>query len=274
MSMLTVKLNDGRRIPQIGLGVFQNPDGRSTRDSVRWALEAGCRHIDTAAVYGNEESVGEGLRESGVPRDEVFVTTKLWNADIRAGKARQGLETSLAKLGLDHVDLYLIHWPAQGWQQAWRDMEKLYDEGLATSIGVSNFQKHHIEEMADFATVKPAVDQIESHPYFANAELVEFCQAHGIDVEAWSPLGGTGGPVLADPALAGIAAKHGKSPAQVVIRWHVQRGVIVLPKSTHRERIEQNLAVDDLTLDEQDMAAIAALDKGHRLYADPDHFDF
>ena len=271
----TLTMNNGVQIPQLGLGVFQTPDGRATSQAVTWALQAGYRHIDTAMIYGNEESVGQGLRDSGLKRRDVFLTTKLWNDDIRSGRAKEAFEESLDRLGTDYVDLYLIHWPAQGWQQAWQDMEELYRQRRVRAIGVCNFQQHHLEELHSISSTKPAVNQIESSPQFVNQELIDYC--HGelrIDVEAYSPLGGTGGSVLSDPRLESISRRVGRSPAQVVLRWHIQRGLIVIPKSTHQERIEQNAQVFDFTLDEDDMKAISAMDSGIRAGADPDNFDF
>ena len=271
----TMTMNNGVQIPQLGLGVFQTPDGKATSQAVTWALQAGYRHIDTAMIYGNEESVGQGLRDSGLKRRDVFLTTKLWNDDIRSGRAKEAFEESLDRLGTDYVDLYLIHWPAQGWQQAWQDMEELYRQRRVRAIGVCNFQQHHLEELHSISSTKPAVNQIESSPQFVNQELIDYC--HGelrIDVEAYSPLGGTGGSVLSDPRLESISRKVGRSPAQVVLRWHIQRGLIVIPKSTHQERIEQNAQVFDFTLDEDDMKAISAMDSGIRAGADPDNFDF
>lgn len=271
----TLTMNNGVQIPQLGLGVFQTPDGKATSQVVTWALQAGYRHIDTAMIYGNEESVGQGIRDSGLKRRDVFLTTKLWNDDIRCGRAKEAFEESLDRLGTDYVDLYLIHWPAQGWQQAWQDMEELYRQRRVRAIGVCNFQQHHLEELHSISSTKPAVNQIESSPQFVNQELIDYC--HGelrIDVEAYSPLGGTGGSVLSDPRLESISRKVGRSPAQVVLRWHIQRGLIVIPKSTHQERIEQNAQVFDFTLDEDDMKAISAMDSGIRAGADPDNFDF
>lgn len=271
----TLTMNNGVQIPQLGLGVFQTPDGKATSQAVTWALQAGYRHIDTAMIYGNEESVGQGLRDSGLKRRDVFLTTKLWNDDIRSGRAKEAFEESLDRLGTDYVDLYLIHWPAQGWQQAWQDMEELYRQRRVRAIGVCNFQQHHLEELHSISSTKPAVNQIESSPQFVNQELIDYC--HGelrIDVEAYSPLGGTGGSVLSDPRLESISRKVGRSPAQVVLRWHIQRGLIVIPKSTHQERIEQNAQVFDFALDEDDMKAISAMDSGIRAGADPDNFDF
>lgn len=271
----TLTMNNGVQIPQLGVGVFQTPDGKATSQAVTWALQAGYRHIDTAMIYGNEESVGQGIRDSGLKRRDVFLTTKLWNDDIRCGRAKEAFEESLDRLGTDYVDLYLIHWPAQGWQQAWQDMEELYRQRRVRAIGVCNFQQHHLEELHSISSTKPAVNQIESSPQFVNQELIDYC--HGelrIDVEAYSPLGGTGGSVLSDPRLESISRRVGRSPAQVVLRWHIQRGLIVIPKSTHQERIEQNAQVFDFTLDEDDMKAISAMDSGIRAGADPDNFDF
>ena len=270
----TITLNNGTVIPQIGLGVFRTPDGDITVNAVRAALEAGYRHIDTARIYGNEMSVGEGIHQSGVPREDVFVTTKLWNDDIRAHRAKAAFDESLDRLGLDYVNLYLIHWPADGWQQAWDDLQEIAASGRAKAIGVSNFHQHHLNELLKNSDVVPAVDQIESSPQFTNQELVDFVHGHGIAVEAWSPLGGTGGNLLTAPLLAQIGAKYGKSAAQVVIRWHVQRGIVVLPKSTHAERIRENFDVFDFTLTDTDMAAINTLSTGHRNGADPDNFGF
>ncbi|MBT1175779.1 aldo/keto reductase [Bifidobacterium sp. LC6] len=270
----TITLNNGTVIPQVGLGVFQTPDGQTTINAVQTALENGYRHIDTAMIYRNEASVGEGIRRASLPREDFFVTTKLWNDDIRAHRGLDAFQESLDRLGLDYVDLYLIHWPADGWQQAWEDLQTIYASGRAKAIGVSNFQQHHIEELLKNSDVVPAVDQIESSPQFTNQELIDFLAGKGIHTEAWSPLGGTGGNLLAEPVLAEIGAKYGKSAAQVVIRWHIQRGIIVLPKSTHAERIKQNFDVFDFNLTADDMAAVTALNTGHRNGADPDNFDF
>ncbi len=221
-------LNNGIKIPQLGLGVFQTPDGIITENSVKWALEAGYRHIDTAMIYRNEASVGKAIKESGVAREDIFLTTKLWNEDIRQGRAKAAFEESLEKLQTDYVDLYLIHWPAKGYAEAWKDMEELYGEGRIKAIGVSNFQKHHLETLDKTAKITPAVNQIESHPYFNNQELIDYCLGRNIAVEVWSPLGGTGGNLLEDKDIAALAEKYGKTPAQIVIQWDIQRGVIVL----------------------------------------------
>ena len=272
--MNKITLNNQTVIPQLGLGVYQTRDGQETVDAVRWALEAGYRHIDTAKIYGNEKSVGKAMKESGVPREDIFLTTKLWNEDIRKGRAKEAFEESLEALGTDYVDLYLIHWPADGYEKAWADMEAIYRSGRIKAIGVSNFQRHHLETLEKTASVKPAVNQIESHPYFNNQELIDYCLSQKIDVEVWSPLGGTGGNVLENQTLAGLAEKYHKTPAQIVIRWDIQRGVVVIPKSVHKDRIESNLEVFDFELTQEDMETIAGLNQNKRIGADPDNFNF
>lgn len=270
-----ITLNNGVDIPQLGLGVFKTPNGKATSQAVVWALQAGYRHIDTAMIYRNEESVGQGMRDSGLKRNEIFLTTKLWNDDIRAGRTKEAYQESLDRLGTDYIDLYLIHWPAKGWQQAWEDMEELYKQRRVRAIGVCNFQQHHLEELHTLSSIKPVVDQIESSPQFVNQDLIDFCQGvERIDVEAYSPLGGTGGSVLGDPRLSAICQKVGKSPAQVIIRWHIQRGLIVIPKSTHQERIKENAQVFDFELDQEDMKTISDMDSGIRHGSDPNKFDF
>lgn len=270
----TIVLNNGVSIPQLGLGVFRTESGRQTVDAVRWALQTGYRHIDTAKVYGNEESVGEGVRQSGVKRRDIFLTTKLWNQDVRDGRAREAFFESLDRLGTDYVDLYLIHWPAEGWQRAWEQLEQLYAERRVRAIGVSNFHRHHLEELRSFSDMTPAVDQIESSPQFPNQELIDWDRSIGITPEAWSPLGGTGGNLLKNDIVAGIAAKYGKSPAQTILRWHLQRGVVVIPKSTHAERIRENLDVFDFELSASDMEALSNLGINTRHGSDPDNFNF
>jgi diketogulonate reductase-like aldo/keto reductase len=272
--MKKIELNNHIEIPQIGLGVFRTPSGEVTENAVKWALEAGYRHIDTTWIYGNEESVGKAIKASGIPREEIFLTTKLWNEDIRQRKTREAFETSLKLLQTDYIDLYLIHWPAEGYVEAWHEMEKLYKEGRIRAIGVSNFHAHHLETLAESSEIIPAVDQIESNPYFNNQALIDYCHSKEIQVEVWSPLGGTGGTILSDPVLQAIGKKYGKSPAQVVIRWHIQRNTIVLPKSVHQDRIIANLNVFDFTLSEDDMKQIDALHRNTRTGSDPETFNF
>jgi 2,5-diketo-D-gluconate reductase A len=265
-SQPTVTLNDGRAMPQLGLGVWQTPPEEAAQ-VVRTAIEAGYRHVDTAAAYRNERGVGEGLRGA----EGVFVTTKLWNDNQGYDATLTAFDKSLGRLGLDAVDLYLIHWPSpyRGlYVDSWKAIVRLKEEGRARSIGVSNFKEEHLERIIGETGVTPAVNQVELHPTFQQRALREFHQAHGILTESWSPLGQ--GRELGDATVAAIAAKHGRTPAQVIIRWHLQSGLIVIPKSVTPSRIRENIAVFDFALDEGDMAALAALDRADgRIGADP-----
>ena len=268
----TLTLNNGNKIPQLGFGVWQ-VDADEVVEPVRIALETGYRHVDTAAAYDNEEGVGQAIRESGVSRDELFVTTKLWNADH--GVAGDAFATSLAKLGLDYVDLYLIHWPRPDqdrYVDAWHAMEKILADGRAKAIGVSNFQPAHLTKLMESSTVVPAVNQIEVHPGFNQDELREFNTQHGILTEAWSPIG-QGQGLLEDPQLAKVSDAVGRTPAQTVLRWHIQLGNIVFPKSVTPSRIKENFEVFDFELDADQMAAISAL-PGGRIGAHPDRAFF
>ena len=269
----SITLNDGRAMPQLGLGVWQAP-ADTTAEVVRTAIAAGYRAIDTAAVYRNEKGVGEGLRACGLARDEVFITTKLWNDSQGSDAALKAFDASLGRLGLDCVDLYLIHWPApqqDRYVEAWRALVRLREDGRARSIGVSNFSIAHLERIIGETGVSPAVNQIELHPRWQQAELRAAHQRLGIATTSWSPLGQ--GQLLSDPVVGRIAAKHGKSPAQAIIRWHLDLGLIVIPKSVTPARIAQNFDVFDFKLDAEDLAAMAALDdpKG-RIGPDPATF--
>ncbi|MFF4648422.1 aldo/keto reductase [Streptomyces sp. NPDC001380] len=273
-SIPTVTLNNGVRIPQLGFGVFQVPD-EETAAAVGTALEAGYRSIDTAAVYGNEKGVGDALAASGIPRSEVFVTTKLWNDAQGYDSTLAAFDESLAKLRLDHVDLYLIHWPAPArdrYLDTWRAFEKLLADGRTRAIGVSNFTPAHLRRLMDHSGVVPALNQVELHPHLQQAELRAFHAEHGIATEAWSPLA-QGGELLEDPAVAAVAEKHGTTPAQAVLRWHLQLGNVVIPKSVTPERIRANIDVTGFELDADDMAAIGALESGTRIGPDPDAFN-
>ncbi|WP_425837806.1 aldo/keto reductase [Microbacterium sp. PA5] len=276
MSIPDITLNDGHTIPQLGFGVFKVDPGETER-IVSDALEAGYRHIDTAAVYRNEEGVGRAIAASGIPRDELFVTTKLWNSEQGTDSTRAALATSLETLGLDHVDLYLIHWPRPDLDRyvaSWQTLEELRGEGLTRSIGVSNFHRPHLERLLAETDTVPAVNQIELHPAFAQRELRAFGEGHGIRTEAWGPLGQGKYDLFGEQAVQAAASAHGATPAQVVIRWHLQHGIIVFPKSSTRERIAENIDVFGFELTADEMAAIDALDRGLRVGADPDTATF
>lgn len=263
-------LNNGNRIPQLGLGVFQVDDAKSTIDAVKWALAAGYRHIDTAAYYGNEQWVGQAIKESDVKREDIFVTSKLWNNVRGYDETKAAFQATLTKLGLTYLDMFLIHWPAPGYSESWRALEDLYKAGKIKNIGVSNFQKHHLETLMETATVKPVVDQIETHPYFQQKDLHAYLETQGILHEAWSPLGGGRNNALTDPVINELAAAHDVSAAQIILRWHVQREEIVIPKSTHQHRIEQNRDIFAFGLDEDEMHEISDLDAGKRVGPNPD----
>jgi diketogulonate reductase-like aldo/keto reductase len=265
----TITLRDGRAIPQLGFGVFQIPPGRDTQTAVAAALAAGYRHFDTAAVYRNEADVGAAIRSNGLPPDAVWVTTKLANADQGTASARRAFESSLDRLGLDAVDLYLLHWPHERRLESWRVLEQLHGEGLARSIGVSNFLVRHLDELLAHASVPPYVNQIELSPFLSRSreDTVRLCAEAGIAVEAYSPL--TKGRRLDDPTVAMIAAEVERTPAQVLIRWSLQKGFVVLPRSSNPARIAENAAVFDFALDDAEMAALDALDEGLTTGWDP-----
>ena len=271
----TIRLNNGVEIPQLGFGVYQI-EPEKTVEAVRSALEVGYRHIDTAEMYGNEKEVGQAVRESGIDRSEVFVTSKLNNGFHRRDDALRAFDQTLADLGFDYLDLFLIHWPLPtidvDYVETWKAMEEIYAGGKCRAIGVSNFNPHHLRRMFGETTVRPAVNQIEVHPYLTNDEVRAFDADHEIVTEAWSPI--AQGKVLDDPAVVAIAETLDRTPAQVVLRWHVQRGDVVFPKSVTRERVEQNFALFDFELDQGQMATISGLDRGERTGPDPDTFAY
>lgn len=286
MTTPDITLNSGTTIPQLGLGVWQATDDE-TEHAVRFALdEAGYRHIDTATAYGNEEGVGRGIASSSVPREDVFVTTKLWNSDQGYDRALTAFDESLARLGTDYVDLYLIHWPLQDNDRllrTWDALEKIAESGRAKAIGVCNFEPHHLQLLVDRGGMLPAVDQVELHPHLPQHAIRTVAAEHGIAVESWSPLGGTTkagwGPnskpntLLTDPIITRIADRHSRSAAQVLVRWHLQNGLIVIPKSVHDARIAQNIDVFDFELDDLDLSEIATLDDGARVGMHPDEMN-
>ena len=269
----TVRLNNGVEMPWVGFGTFKSEPGRVTEQAVAWALEIGYRHVDTATVYGNEADVGRAVRASGIPRSQVFVTTKVWNADQGYEQTLRAFDESSRKLGLGTTDLYLVHWPVKGkFTETWRALEKLLADGRVRAIGVSNFKVHHLEELAKTASIVPAVNQVEFHPFLLQPDLLAYDQAKGIRHEAWSPL--TRGRSLDDPVVARVARAHGRTPAQVLLRWDLQHGVVTIPKSVHRERIAENAALFDFELSPAEMAAIDGLDTGTRIGPDPDNITF
>ncbi|KJD46726.1 aldo/keto reductase [Paenibacillus terrae] len=273
----TTTLHNGVHMPWFGIGVFKVEEGSELVDAIKTAVKHGYRSIDTAAAYANENSVGqaigEALQENNLSREDLFVTSKVWNADLGYEETRAAYEVSLDKLGLDYLDLYLIHWPVQGkYKEAWRALESLYKEGRIKAIGVSNFQIHHLEDLMKDAEITPMVNQVEFHPQLTQTELLQFCQKNNIQMEAWSPL--MQGQLLDHAVLQDIATKYGKSVAQVILRWDVQQGVVTIPKSTKAHRIVENADIFDFELTQEDMDRIQALNANHRVGPDPDNFDF
>jgi 2,5-diketo-D-gluconate reductase A len=275
MTVPTIALNNGVEIPQLGFGVFQiAPD--ETKDATLAALEVGYRHIDTAQMYGNEKGVGEAVAESGIPRDEIFVTSKLNNGFHAHDDALKAFDGTLEALGLDQVDLFLIHWPLPGidvdFVETWKALEEVYRDGRARSIGVSNFQPTHLRRVVQEGQIVPAVNQIEVHPFLTQDDVRAVNTEHGVATEAWSPI--AKGLVLDNPAVTGVAADKGKTPAQVVLRWHIQRGDIVFPKSVTRSRVEENFDIFDFELTDAEMGVITALNKDERTGPNPDEFNY
>ena len=275
MTVPTISLNNGVEIPQLGFGVFQiDPD--ETKDATLAALEVGYRHIDTAQMYGNEKGVGEAIRESDIDRDEIFVTSKLNNGFHAHDDAISAFEGTLEALGLDRIDLFLIHWPLPGidvdFVETWKALEEVYRDGRARSIGVSNFQPTHLRRVLQEGEIAPAVNQIEVHPYLTQDDVRAVNAEHGVATEAWSPI--AQGLVLDNPVITGIASDHDKTPAQVVLRWHVQRGDIIFPKSVTRERVEENFDLFDFELSDQEVGFISALNKDERTGPNPDEFNY
>jgi diketogulonate reductase-like aldo/keto reductase len=263
-----VELSHGGPMPVLGLGVYQTGQGEGTRNAVRWALDAGYRHVDTAALYGNEREVGEAVRASGIPRAELFVTTKLWNSDHGYDRALAAFDESTRRLGLEYVDLYLIHWPVEGLRHdSWRALERLLSEGRTRAIGVSNYTIAHLEELLRGCQTPPAVNQVEFSPFLYQRRLLQYCRSHGIRLEAYSPL--TKGRMLGDERLVSLAERYGRSPAQVLIRWALQHDLIVIPKSADKKRIEENASVFDFELTSEDVTRLDGLDENLHTTWDP-----
>lgn len=268
----TAKLSNGVEMPRFGLGVFQSKDGKEVIDAIKFAIDAGYRHIDTAAIYQNEIGVGKGVEQSGVKRENIFITTKVWNADQGYNSTIKALETSLDKLQMEYLDLYLIHWPVKGkCKETWQAMEFLYEKGFVKSIGVSNFLANHLSDLFEFAKIKPMVNQMEFHPYLVQQDLIDFCNQNQIQFEAWSPI--MKGRVLNIELLNQLAKKYNKSEVQIVLRWNLQKGVVTIPKSVKKERIISNAQIFDFELAPEDMLLIDGLDKNERIGPDPNNFD-
>lgn len=268
----SVALHNGIQMPCLGLGVWKADNGQEVIDAVKTAVKVGYRSIDTAAIYGNEEGVGSGIKECGIPREELFVTTKVWNQDQGYTSTLAAFEASRKRLDLEYLDLYLIHWPVKGkYKDTWRAMQQLYRDGLVRAIGVSNFHIHHLEDLMEAYDIKPMVNQIEFHPLLTQQPLRKFCREKGIQFEAWSPImqGRLGIPILQE-----IGKKHGKTPAQVVLRWDLQHDIVTIPKSVHAHRITENAEIFDFTLSADEMNQIDALNQDKRFGADPDNFNF
>lgn len=269
----SVTLTNGIKMPWLGLGVFRIADGQAVEQAIHWALEAGYRHVDTAAIYGNEVGVGQAIQQTKVPREEIFVTTKVWNRDQGYDQTLAAFEASLKRLDMDYVDLYLVHWPVKDkFKETWRALETIYDSGRAKAIGVSNFLVHHLESLLESARIAPMVNQVEFHPYLQQPDLQAFCREQGIRLEAWRPI--MKGEVNQIPELVELGQKHGKTPVQITLRWMIQKGIVTIPKSERKERIESNADIFDFELEPNDITLIDGLDRNHRMGEDPDNFHF
>ena len=269
----TFRLHNGVEMPYFGLGVYLSKDGQEVINAIKWAVDAGYRHIDTASIYKNEEGVGIGVKEASVAREELFVVSKVWNSDQGYESTLKAFDDSLKRFGMVYLDLYLIHWPVEGkYKETWRALEKLYAEGRVRAIGVSNFLQHHLEDLMADAEVVPMVNQMEFHPYLVQQELLDFCQKNTIQYEAWSPM--MQGKIFGMDAFEALAKKYNKTIAQIVLRWDLQKGVVTIPKSTKKERIESNAAIFDFEITQEDMELLDAMDRQQRFGPDPDTFDF
>lgn len=266
-------MNNGIEMPYLGLGVYLSEDGQEVVNMVKWALEAGYRHIDTASVYDNEAGVGQGVEESPVSREDIFMVSKVWNSEQGYDSTLKAFDDSLDRLKMDYLDLYLVHWPVAGkYKDTWKALERLYREKRIRSIGVSNFMQHHLEELLKSAEIVPMVNQMEFHPFLVQQDLMDFCKTNHIQYEAWAPM--MQGRIFGMDSFQELAAKYHKSIAQIVLRWDLQKGVITIPKSSKRERIVGNADIFDFELSEEDVAYLDRLDRGQRFGPDPDNFDF
>lgn len=266
-------LNNGVKMPWLGFGVYLMDDGAKVENAIHKAFEVGYRSVDTASFYKNEKGVGRAIRDSGIPREELFLTTKVWNEDLRQKRVKAALEESLALLDLEYVDLYLVHWPVKNcYLDAWKEMEEIYQSGRAKAIGVSNFTVNQLNEVLEICTVKPTVNQIEFHPKLVQPELMKFCKEIKIQFEAWSPL--MQGQIMGLKVVNDLASKYGKSPAQIVLRWNLQHGVVTIPKSIKPHRITENAQLFDFEISNEDMTLLDSLDEGKRVGPDPNDFDF
>ena len=273
--MQTIKTNNGIDVPMLGYGVFKVADGDQCYESVKTALSMGYRHIDTAAIYGNEESVGRAIKDSGVPREDIFLTTKVWNEIQRTGNVQDAFTESLRKLGIDYIDLYLVHWPVpERYVNTWLELEKIYTTGKARAIGVSNHHIHHLKEIEKVWSIVPVMNQIELHPELTQEPLVDYCKEKGIIPQSWSPLGAAKNDLLTNPVLVNLAKKYNKTTAQVILRWNIERGIVTIPKSVTPSRIQENIDIFDFKLTPEEVSQINSLNKDLRTGSSPDEFTF